>query len=153
MKCYGFKSLRGILLLGLLSIGCASAEMQVLEEAKAPLLTGEWVITEQTAKPLFLVPSCKPIQEGTTFKFTPKTLEVYLGRSGVPCNVYNYVITDNTISIMKYDMIWLCKYKLTTNYLTLISSNFLALDDSNKSVILDKRTSSVQDIMVTFKKK
>lgn len=142
-----------IILFAYLSTGCANAKSLKIVSDTVPSLTGEWIITTQTFSPLILPPHCKPIQEGVSFKFTQNTLEVYLKSSVKSCDVYPFKITDNTISFIKKDMIWLCTYELSANNLKLKSDNFFTPDVSGQSLPVNKQPPPTNEIVVILIKK
>ena len=116
------------------------------EAATTSGLIGEWVITEQTLTPLLLVPRCQPLLTGTTFTFTPQSLEVYLEASETPCQVYAYKISQHTISFLLADMAWICTYEITPNNLKITSDQFFTPTEPNQSM-------ATQKIVVMLKKK
>lgn len=151
--------LKTLLLIGFASValGCASgashSEVTRTRSAPAPGLTGEWVVTKQNISPLLIGPLCKPIKQGTTFKFTEKTLEIYLSASTTPCSVYEFKVANNTISFIKSDMIWLCTYELASNSLKLISNSFFTYEVSATSTEVNKEANYPKEIKVVMNKK
>ncbi len=141
-----------VILFALLSLKCSNSKS--VTTGSAPVsLTGEWVVVAQTSSPLVIAPLCKLIRHGTTFKFTQNTLELYIDASGKPCNVYLFKITANTISFIKEDMIWLCRYELKPNNLKIISNNFFTSDESHKSIPLNNQPATMPEIVVTLTKR
>lgn len=137
----------GLLLSGYVPAGSQTAQTDIL------LLTGEWIITSQTASPLVMNLICKPILKGTTFTFKENTLKVYTDLSKKPCNIYSFKIMENTISFIKEDMIWFCTYKLKGEKLELKSYNFFVQDTPNDLVPLTKQPSEQQVVVTLIKKK
>jgi hypothetical protein len=117
-----------------------------------PSIIGEWIVTETTKSPLSIVLLCKPIQKGTTFKFTQNTLEIYLDASGGPCDVYSYRISNNTISFIKKDMVFFCNYELNSRGLKIISDSFFTPIESDKSVRMNNSPTTAQEVAVLLKK-
>lgn len=147
------------LLFGLLFLGCLTPQAPgapSIERAagvERASLPGEWVIVEQTATPLAIIPLCKAIRPGTTVKFTPETFAIYVDAAGMPCNSYAYKTSGNHITFIKADMRYLCTYELTNNCLKLTSTHFFIPDESGKSGIGNKPAGIKQPVTITFKRK
>jgi hypothetical protein len=142
-----------ILFFALLSFGCSNYRGVRSGSTTLPSLTGEWVVSEQTVSPLSIIPLCKPILRGTTFKFTQNNLVVYINASQKPCDTFHYKIAGNTISFIKEDMIWLGSYELNKNILKLKSNNFFTSVELDKPVQVNKQLTTAQEIVVTLIKK
>ena len=147
------------LLFGLLFLGClppkapGAASIERAPTIESPSLIGEWVIVAQTATPLVIIPLCKAIRTGTTVKFTPTTFTVYVDASGTPCNSYAYKTSNNHITFIKADMLYLCTYVLTNNSLTVNSTHFFIPDEAVKSGVGNKSGGILQPVSITFKRK
>jgi hypothetical protein len=113
---------------------------------------GDWVLTEQTVSPLMMIPNCKPIQKGTLFRFTDTTLEVYAGLSSKACDEFAYKITENSITFIKADMLWLCTYTMDANLLNITSTHFFTPYETDSSQ-KHKASPASNEIKVTLKKK
>jgi hypothetical protein len=142
-----------ILFFALLSFGCSNYRGVRTGSSTFPLLTGEWVVSEQTVSPLSIIPLCKPIFRGTTFKFTRNNLAIYINALQNPCDTFRYKIAGNTISFIKEDMIWLCSHELNKNILKLKSNNFFTSVESDKPLQVNKQLTTAQEIVVTLIKK
>lgn len=147
------------LLFGLLFLGCltpkapGAASIERAPTIESPSLIGEWVIVAQTATPLVIIPLCKAIRTGTTFKFTATIFAVYVDASGTPCNSYAYKTSNNHITFIKADMRFLCTYVLTKNSLTVTSTHFFIPDESAKSGVGNKSGGVLQPVSITLKRK
>ncbi len=142
-----------VVFFGLLFLGCVNPKIPGATSNENSPLIGNWVIVEQTTTPLAIIPLCKPIRKGTTVKFTQTAFEVYVDTAGTPCNAYAYKTSNNQITFIKGDMLWLCTYELSPNSLTLISTNFFIPDDSEKLGVENKMPNDNQPVTITLKKK
>lgn len=141
------RALFGLLLLVCLNSASHSTESNIVS------LTGEWTVASQTVSPLIITRTCKPILKGTNFTFTENALEVYTDSSKKPCNIYRFKITDNAISFIQNDMIWLCTYQLNLNRLKIRSNNFFIPDTQNSPVTLNNQSVARQEVEITLIKK
>lgn len=138
---------------GLLFLGCLNPKNPGAGSVQRSPLLGKWTIVEQTTTPLMIIPLCRSIRTGMTVQFTQTTFEVYVDASGRPCNTYGYKTTNNHISFIKGDMLWLCTYELTPSVLKLISTNFFLPDDSEKPGLGTKPSAINQVVVITLKRK
>ena len=141
-----------VITFGPLFLGCLNPKISGAGSVESSLLIGTWVIVEQTTTPLVIIPLCKPIRKGTAVKFTQTAFEVYLDASGIPCNTYAYKTSNNHISFIKADMLWLCTYELTPKTLKLISTNFFIADESENSGLEIKKSVINQEVIITLKR-
>ncbi|TDH26762.1 hypothetical protein EXU57_08065 [Segetibacter sp. 3557_3] len=130
----------------LLLIGCSNYKNLTLRNINVPSLSGEWRVAAQLVLPLTIKPKCKPIEKGTTFKFIQDRFEVYLDTAWIPCDVFHFKSTKNTISFIKEDMVWLCFYELTGSILKLKSTDFFIVNNPDTSA-------TMQEVVVTLMKK
>ena len=142
-----------IITTALLSLGCANSKSQRTETADKSILTGEWIVSEQTISPLTVIPRCKSIRKGSIFKFTQDKLEVYTDALSKPCDVFLYKNTDKTINVIKEDMVYLCTYELNQTILKIKSNTFFTLDESDMSMSGNNRSATTHDVLVTLIKK
>lgn len=138
---------------GLLFLGCLNPKNPGAGSVQRSPLLGKWTIVEQTTTPLMIIPLCRSIRTGMTVQFTQTTFEVYVDASGRPCNTYGYKTTNNHISFIKGDMLWLCTYELTPSVLKLISTNFFLPDDSEKPGLGTKPSAINQVVVITLRRK
>ena len=138
---------------GLLFLGCLNPKNPGAGSVQRSPLLGKWTIVEQTTTPLMIIPLCKAIRTGMTVQFTQTTFEVYVDTSGRPCNTYGYKTSNNYISFIKGDMLWLCTYELTPSVLKLVSTNFFLPDDSEKPGLSTTPSAINQAVVITLKRK
>ncbi|WP_345070242.1 hypothetical protein [Hymenobacter fastidiosus] len=137
----------------LLFLGCLNPRIPGAASVESSPLIGEWVIVEQTTTPLMIIPLCRPIQKGTTVKFTQTTFEVYLNASGNTCDTYAYKASNNHLTFIKADMLFLCTYELMPNSLKLTSTNFFIPAESENPGIKKEIIATNQSVIITLKRR
>jgi len=142
-------------MIGLITaLGCAPSSGQRTGQVPQPSLTGEWIVTQQSAPRLAIIPRCRPIQPSTTtFTFFQDTLKVYIDTASDPCDLFRFRIADSIITFIKSDMHFLSTYELQANTLTIKSRYFFTTVEADTSVSVNLSPARVQEVVLTKMKK
>ena len=135
-------------------LGCAPSSGQRTGREQQPSLSGEWVVTHQSAPQLAIISRCRSIQPGTTtFTFSRDTLKVYTENASSPCDVFGFRKADSTITFIKADMHFLSTYALRADTLTIRSRYFFTPVETDTSVSGNQSPARAHDVVLTRKKK
>jgi hypothetical protein len=151
----GVRFLQSLLLFtGILFLACSNSRNikgnTSAGDTSTTAIAGRWVVSSQFKSALAVVPSCKPIQEGTVFTFTATTLEIYLADSKTPCDVFGIRVSPSAVSLIKDDMVWLCNYTVKGNTLTLTSNSLFTINQNETKPSPTNETATSGEVVVTL---
>jgi len=137
----------------LLLIACSTNYRSVnTVSTSLPSLTGKWLVSNKTISAFAIIPRCTVVKPGATFNFTSDKLEIYLEKSPLPCDIFSFKVTNNTLSFIKEDMIYLCTYELDGKVLKIQSKSFFTLPISNNLTLPNQSLSTNDGFIVTLTK-